>query len=105
MDITVNEKVRFKDILLGLKDIFGGSKSNESDEKLNQKLQEIYKVQSELGATKNIAALEKDVETHDILEDSKKKKSSRISTKKVISSKEEKVLEKEEIDTEKFLDR
>ena len=104
MDITVNEKIKLRDIFASLKDIFVGSKTDENEDILNQKIQHIFKVQSELGATKSIEALEKEVETHEI-EEKNKKKSSRISTNKVISANEVEISNEIEIDNEKSLER
>ena len=64
MDIQVSEnvvieKVKFKDILASLKEIFSGNKSAKDENKVNEKLQEIYKAEKELGATDSIANLTK----------------------------------------------
>ncbi|MBQ2938603.1 MAG: hypothetical protein IJE05_07045 [Clostridia bacterium] len=103
--MQVSEKVKIRDIFASLKDIFLKDGSNENQENLEQELKKIYKVQSELGVTGDIAKLEKDVQTHTISEKSKKNKNeSRISTKKVIIE-EENEIDENTLDQENSLDR
>ncbi len=71
MDI-VNEKIGIKDILSGLadlvfiKDTFSKKEKKEKDNKkeFEEKLNEVYKAQEEIGATKRILSYEQDIEKH-----------------------------------------
>lgn len=86
MDISVNEKlekVRLKDIFTSLKDIFIGNNSNIDDNKLNKEIEEIRKVESELGASTSIQILEKQIEEHYSDEKPKRRNSTKISSKKM----------------------
>ena len=78
MDSSINEnvieKVKFRDILASLKNIVVGNKSSEDEKIIDKRLQEIYKVEKELGVTDSIANLTKELEMH---EAPKKKKSAR----------------------------
>lgn len=68
MDI-VNEKIGIKDILSGLAELVFPKKENakKDDEKeLEEKLNEIYKVEQEIGATKRIEVFEKNIEKHEV---------------------------------------
>lgn len=82
MDISVNEnvieKVKIRDILESLKDIFSGKKSSKDENIVDKKLQEIYKVEKELGVTANIANLTKELEMREI---PKKKRTTRNTEK------------------------
>ena len=78
MDSSINEnvieKVKFRDILADLKNIVVGNKSSEDEKIIDKRLQEIYKVEKELGATDSIANLTKELEMH---ETPKKKRTTR----------------------------
>lgn len=71
MDI-VNEKIGIKDILSGLadlvfiKDTFSKKEKKEKDNKkeFEENLNEVYKAQEEIGATKRILSYEQDIEKH-----------------------------------------
>lgn len=82
MDISVDEnvieKVKFRDILASLKSIVAGNKSNEDEKIIDKKLQEVYKVEKELGATDSITNLTKELEMH---ETPKKKRTTKNSDK------------------------
>ena len=69
---------QIRDILESLKDIFSGKKSSKDENIVDKKLQEIYKVEKELGVTANIANLTKELEMREI---PKKKKTSRNTEK------------------------
>ena len=68
MDI-VNEKIGIKDILSGLadlvfiKDTFS-KKEKDNKKEFEEKLNEVYKAQEEIGATKRIESYEQDIEKH-----------------------------------------
>ena len=72
MDI-VNEKIGIKEILSGLadlvfiKDTFSKKEKKEKDNKkeFEEKLNEVYKAQEEIGATKRIESYEQDIEKHE----------------------------------------
>lgn len=101
MDISLNEnveKVKFRDILVGLKDIFIGNNSNIDDNKLNKEIDEIYKVESEIGASASIQTLEKQLEKHYSIEKPKRKTSTKISSIQIEDREETKNIEEEEID-------
>ena len=86
MDISVNkniEKVSLKDIFASLKDIFIGNNSNVDDNKLNREVEEIRKIESELGASTSIQILEKQIEEHFSEEKPKRRNSTKISSKKM----------------------
>ena len=78
MDSSINEnvieKVKFRDILASLKNIVVGNKSSEDEKIIDKRLQEIYKVEKELGVTDSIANLTKELEMH---ETPKKKRTTR----------------------------
>ena len=82
MDISVNEnvieKVKLRDIFVGLKNILAGNKTSEDEKITDGKLQEIYKAEKELGATDSIANLTKELEMH---EAPKKKRAARNTEK------------------------
>ena len=71
---NVVEKVKIRDILATLKNIIAENKSDENEKIIDKKLQEIYKVEKELGATDSIANLTKELEMHEI---SKKKRTTK----------------------------
>lgn len=101
MDISVNEnteKVKFKDILVGLKDIFVGNDSSISDSKVSKEIEKIYKVEAEIGASTNIQTLEKQLEKHYSIEKSKRNNSTKVSSMKIGNKEETKIIEDEEID-------
>lgn len=105
MDITQvnNEKVRLRDIFSSLKDIFGTSKSEKEEDFIDKRVKDIYAVQTELGATKNIEALEKEIQKHG---DVKTKKSSKIlASKKEVSDVAKIRLDEKDLDDEKEIDR
>ena len=62
-EINIVEKTKLRDVIEALKDIFVGEKVKDEGN-MEQKLQEIYKVEKEIGGTANIASLEKDVQQH-----------------------------------------
>lgn len=78
MDSSINEniieKVKFRDILESLKSIVVGNKSTNDEKLIDAKLQEIYKVEKEMGATASIEKLVKELEMH---EEPKKRKTDR----------------------------
>lgn len=105
MENTVNQKVKIRDIFSSLKDIFSGSKSNKNEEIVNQKLEAIYKVQSELGVTDSIAKLEKDIKTHIFSEKvGKTKNSTKVSTR-VVTSEIENTIQESSLNQDNSLDR
>lgn len=104
-NMQVSERIKVRDIFASLKDIFSKSEANENQEELEHKLKEIYKVQAEIRATEEIAALEKDIQTHTTSKKStKNKNTSKISTKRVNLEKE-KGIEEVILDQENSLDR
>lgn len=107
MDITqVYEKVKIKDLFTSLKDIFAGNKNDMNKEILEQKLQEIYKVEFELGATDSINALEKDIENHTTSGKTiKSRKTSKITTNGITTEIKNKGTEKNVSNHENTLDR
>lgn len=101
MDISLNEnveKVKFRDILVGLKDIFVGNNSNIDDSKLSKEIDEIYKIESEIGASTNIQTLEKQLEKHYSIEKTKRKNTTKMSLKQIEDREEAKTIGDEEID-------
>ena len=71
---NVVEKVKIRDILAALKNIIAENKSDENEKITDKKLQEIYKVEKEIGASDSIANLTKELEMH---ETPKKKRTTR----------------------------
>ena len=71
---NVVEKVKIRDILLTLKNIIAENKSDENEKITDKKLQEVYKVEKEIGASESIANLKKELEMH---ETPKKKRNTR----------------------------
>ena len=71
---NVVEKVKIRDILLTLKNIIAENKSDENEKITDKKLQEVYKVEKEIGASESIANLTKELEMH---ETPKKKRTTR----------------------------
>ena len=71
---NVVEKVKIRDILLTLKNIIAENKSDENEKITDKKLQEVYKVEKEIGATDSIAKLTKELEMQ---ETPKKKRTTR----------------------------
>lgn len=105
MENTVNQKVKIKDIFSSLRDILSGSKSNKNEEIINEKLEAIYKVQSELGVTESIAKLEKDIKTHILSEKiSKNRNTAKVSTR-VVTSEMEKTIQENSLNQDNSLDR
>ena len=107
MNITqVYEKVKIKDIFASLKEIFAGNKNDINQGILEQKLQEIYKVEFELGATDSISALEKDVENHTTTDRKiKSRKTSKMSTNIITTEIKNKEIEENISNHENNLDR
>lgn len=84
MNSKFNKRVEEKNnIFTVFMDIISRNKSdNIKEEMLSERLEEIYRAQSELGITDSIRALERDVETHiSPVKMTKKMDTSRISTK------------------------
>lgn len=84
MDISFNEsieKVRIRDIFSGLKDIFLGNNSSINNDELNKKIEEVRKVEGELGASKSIQRLEKRQQEY-ISEKTKRETSTKFKTER-----------------------
>ena len=99
------EKVKIKDIFITLKDIFTENKNDMNKDILDQKLQEIYKVELEVGATDNIKALEKDIKNHALGKKVKNERTSKITTNKIVNEVKDKAIEKNAVNNENILDR
>lgn len=104
---NVIEKVKFKDIIIEIKNIIVGDTASEDEKTTNKKLQEIYIIEKELGATDSIENLTKDLER---LEKSKKKSARNTGGLKVnknirqtVNSKNKKELQAEKQDEGKEL--
>ena len=68
MDI-VNEKIGIKDILSGFAELVFAKKEDtkkDNEKELEERLNEIYKVEQEIGATKRIEVFEKNIEKHEV---------------------------------------
>lgn len=100
MDIPVNEnveKVRFKDLFSSLKDILFGNNNSVDDNELNKKIEEIRKVEAEIGGTASIEKLIKAQQTYITDEKSKKRRTStKLLAKKPEIKEDVKVIEDEE---------
>ena len=70
------EKIKVKDILATIRDFFSTSDSVENNKALNEKLQKVYEIEKEIGATKSINSAEKFVQLF----------ASKVSKKKDIAS-------------------
>lgn len=100
------EKVRIRDIFACLRDIFTENKNDINEEIIEQKLQEIYKVELELGVTDSINALEKDIENHQTSKKSiRSKKTSKMTTNRIITDVKNKQINKDVLNNENTLDR
>lgn len=106
MNNTINQKVKRKEnIFTTFIEIISRNKTDIKEEMLSERLEEIYRVQSELGATDSIIALEKDLENHNTAEKkAKKMDADRISTKNV-TSKIENTIQENTIDQENNIER
>lgn len=58
------ERVKLRDIIAVIRDIFSTSKDVENDKLVNKKLQAVYEVEKEIGATKGIMSAEKFLEKY-----------------------------------------
>ena len=95
MNNIINQKVKRKEnIFTTFIDIISRNKPDIKEEMLNERLEEIYRAQAELGATDSITALEKGLENHSYSgKKAKKINTDRISTKSVTSNIENTVQE------------
>lgn len=100
MDNMVSvERVRIRDIFASFKDIILGAPNQESDKVIEDKLQKVYEVEKEIGASKNIESLVNRVTTY-ASKATKKRGLAKLTQKDIKSTdiKEQQEMEVEEIE-------
>lgn len=78
---TEEINIKVENIINTLKEILGSNKNTKSEEDTNREIEEICKAEKETGGTSHIKDLVKDIETHEISENKKVKKSRILKTK------------------------